>query len=99
MTWNIERNLASKNGNLVDFSYHWYLYVMNADHEFTVLDSVGRYINVNINISIFSKYRQQRCILKKTSIFFQYFYTLLFHSLFKVEFNIDHFVLGEHRER
>ncbi len=26
-------------------------------------------------------------------------YTLLFHSLFKVEFNIDHFVLGEHRER
>ncbi len=28
-----------------------------------------------------------------------YFYTLLFHSLFKVEFNIDHFVLREHRER
>ncbi len=27
------------------------------------------------------------------------FYTLLFHSLFKAEFNIDHFVLGEHRER
>ncbi len=26
-------------------------------------------------------------------------YTLLFHSLFKVEFDIDHFVLGEHRER
>ncbi len=28
-----------------------------------------------------------------------YFYTLLFHSLFKVEFYIDHFVLGEHLER
>ncbi len=27
------------------------------------------------------------------------FYMLLFHSLFKVEFDIDHFVLGEHRER
>ncbi len=27
------------------------------------------------------------------------FYSLLFHSLFKVEFGIDHFVLGEHRER
>ncbi len=27
------------------------------------------------------------------------FYKLLFHSLFKVEFDIDHFVLGEHRER
>ncbi len=27
------------------------------------------------------------------------FYTLLFHSLFKVKFDIDHFVLGEHRER
>ncbi len=26
------------------------------------------------------------------------FYMLLFHSLFKVEFDIDHFVLGEHRE-
>ncbi len=26
-------------------------------------------------------------------------YKLLFHSLFKVEFDIDHFVLGEHRER
>ncbi len=24
------------------------------------------------------------------------FYTLLFHSLFKVKFNIDYFVLGEH---
>ncbi len=24
------------------------------------------------------------------------FYTLLFHSLFKVEFDINHFVLGEH---
>ncbi len=30
---------------------------------------------------------------------FSHFYTLLFHSLFKVEFDIDHFVLGEHRER
>ncbi len=27
------------------------------------------------------------------------FYTLLLHSLFKVKFNIDYFVLGEHRER
>ncbi len=27
------------------------------------------------------------------------FYKLLFHSLFKVEFDIDHYVLGEHRER
>ncbi len=27
------------------------------------------------------------------------FYMLLFHSLFKVEFDIDHFVLGEHWER
>ncbi len=27
------------------------------------------------------------------------FYMLLFHSLFKVEFDINHFVLGEHRER
>ncbi len=26
-------------------------------------------------------------------------YKLLFHSLFKVEFDIDHFVLGEHQER
>ncbi len=29
----------------------------------------------------------------------QEFYKLLFHSLFKVEFDIDHYVLGEHRER
>ncbi len=28
----------------------------------------------------------------------QVFYTLLFHLFFKVEFDIDHFVLGEHRE-
>ncbi len=27
------------------------------------------------------------------------FYMLLFHSLFKVKFDIDHFVLGEHLER
>ncbi len=27
------------------------------------------------------------------------FYMLLFHSLFKVKFNIDHFALGEHRKR
>ncbi len=26
-------------------------------------------------------------------------YKLLFHSLFKVEFDIDHFVLGEQRDR
>ncbi len=30
---------------------------------------------------------------------YAFFYTLLFHSLFKVEFDMDHFVLGEHRER
>ncbi len=30
---------------------------------------------------------------------FHSFYTLLFHSLFKVEFNMDHFALGEHWER
>ncbi len=30
---------------------------------------------------------------------FVHFYMLLFHSLFKVEFDIDHFVLGKHRER
>ncbi len=30
---------------------------------------------------------------------FRTFYTLLFHSLFKVKFNIGHFVLGEHWER
>ncbi len=27
------------------------------------------------------------------------FYTLLFYSFFKVEFDINHFVLGEHWER
>ncbi len=27
------------------------------------------------------------------------FYTLLFHLLFKVEFDINYFVLGEHWER
>ncbi len=43
--------------------------------------------------------------LAVASIFFQIsyggraFYTLLFHSLFKVEFGIDHFVLGEYQER
>ncbi len=31
-------------------------------------------------------------------IYLFYFYTLLFHALFKVKFNIDHFVLGEHWE-
>ncbi len=30
---------------------------------------------------------------------FSHFYTLLFHSLFKVEFDMDYFALGEHRER
>ncbi len=38
MTWNIERDLTAKNCILVDFSYHWYLYVMNEDHEFAALD-------------------------------------------------------------
>ncbi len=28
-----------------------------------------------------------------------FYFTFLFHSLFKVEFDIDHFVLGGHRER
>ncbi len=28
-----------------------------------------------------------------------HFYTLLFHSLFKVKFDINHFVLGENWER
>ncbi len=37
--------------------------------------------------------------IKKLYTSFASFYTLLFHSLFKVKFNIDHFVLGEHRER
>ncbi len=36
---------------------------------------------------------------KDVRIYIKYFYTLLFHSLFKVEFDIDHFVLGEHWER
>ncbi len=38
MRWNIERDLTAKNCILVDFSHDWYLYVMNADHEFAVLD-------------------------------------------------------------
>ncbi len=38
MTWNIERDLTAKNYVLVDFSHHWYLYVKNADHEFSALD-------------------------------------------------------------
>ncbi len=38
MKWNIERDLTDKNCILVDFSHHWYLYVMNVDHEFTALD-------------------------------------------------------------
>ncbi len=36
--WNAERDLTTKNCILVDFSHHWYLYVMNADHEFAALD-------------------------------------------------------------
>ncbi len=36
--WNIGRDLIAKNCILVDFSHHWYLYVMNADHEFAALD-------------------------------------------------------------
>ncbi len=35
--WNIESDLTAKNCILVDFSYHWYLYVMNEDHEFAAL--------------------------------------------------------------
>ncbi len=38
MTWNIEKDLTAKNCILVDFSRHWYLYVMNADHDFAALD-------------------------------------------------------------
>ncbi len=38
--------------------------------------------------------KMERLTMKNIS-----FYKLLFHSLFKVEFDIDHFVLGEHRER
>ncbi len=32
-------------------------------------------------------------------ILYYFYYTLLFHSLLKVEFYIAHFVLGEHWER
>ncbi len=38
VTWNIERDLTVKNCILINFSYHWYLYVMNAGHEFEALD-------------------------------------------------------------
>ncbi len=38
VTWNIERDLTAKNCILVDFSHHWYLYVMNAEHEFAASD-------------------------------------------------------------
>ncbi len=38
-------------------------------------------------------------LLLNTKLKFPYFYKHLFHSLFKVKFNIDHFVLGGHRER
>ncbi len=31
-------DLTAKNYILIDFLHHWYLYVMNADHEFAVLD-------------------------------------------------------------
>ncbi len=38
MIWNIERDLTAKNCISVDFSYHWYLYVLHVDHEFVALD-------------------------------------------------------------
>ncbi len=44
-------------------------------------------------------YHYLKCFLQHFLKVVFIFYTLLFHSLFKVKFNIDNFVLGEHRER
>ncbi len=38
VTWNKERDLIANDCILVDFSHHWYSYVMNVDHEFAALD-------------------------------------------------------------
>ncbi len=46
--------------------------------------SVGRCIDVNIDISIFLKYRQHQCILKGTSVFFQYFLAIISNSSVKI---------------
>ncbi len=46
--------------------------------------SVGRYIDVNIDISIFLKYRQHQCILKETSLFFRYFLAIISNSSVKI---------------
>ncbi len=35
--WNIERDLTTKNCILVNFSHHWYSYVINAVPEFAAL--------------------------------------------------------------
>ncbi len=37
VTWNIERDITAINCISVDFSPHWYLYVMNANYEFAAL--------------------------------------------------------------
>ncbi len=36
--WNTEKDLTAKSCILVDFSHHWYLYVINADDEFAAVD-------------------------------------------------------------
>ncbi len=50
----------------------------------TVNGSVGRYIDVNIDISIFLKYQQHRCILKGTSMFFRYFLAIISNSSIEI---------------
>ncbi len=47
----------------------------------------------------FTGYWRYIFYIKICNLSLDIFYMLLFHSLFKVEFGIDHFVLGEHRER
>ncbi len=46
--------------------------------------SVGQYIDVNIDISIFLKYRRHRCILKETSMFFRYYLAIISNSSVKI---------------
>ncbi len=38
VTWNIEKTLLPKIVFWVDFSHHWYFFLMNADHKFAALD-------------------------------------------------------------
>ncbi len=38
VTWNIEKTLLQKILFWVDFSHHWYLFVMNVELEFAALD-------------------------------------------------------------